>query len=672
MSIHTLGMHDVSPAMQSLKDQLAGKESRIAAQESRMMKQNEEMAELRRRLDEASYNLGKQSNRALELEGALEQRATELATERLARENAQVALVHAQEDIKARTHEARELQTALDTLSCRTDVHNARTAKLENELKAAQARVKALEGDLRHLSSAPPPPPVTPGRKAARPPPPPPPVTPGRKAARPRSSSLTSFRITTLEQQLEEASSALESRDSELRVMADKLVKAEADLNKSDNERIAVSQRLQLELLELQSKLDDQQDELEFLRSQQGDSRREEELLKRIDEDDAKIATLEMLVGDSHQMPKLKEQLRNLERKLRAEEERNMDCEGRNIELVREKEEALDELDDIRERISTLEAEMKEKDSQIATLQQSRKSRQSLTASVNARVSDETAVSIERMLNAIDRLRNERDNLRRDLEFLETETRFTIEALETKVQNQEDTADSKLAAKDVQRLRTAAMAFAVVIANQSLHADTTSSRLDALHTRLQEREDAYSQLELQHELTQQSLEETAGYRDSLTAELEALSGVSAQLEAAQERIAQMTTEKSDLEHILQSTESDCAALNMRVSELLTELAVVERADRPESASSEELREAREENLRLEQEVHELSKALEDVESERSSLSVQVTNLTAEVEEAQQELSTAETRYSELQFHQLSNMTQNEATRALRAQIQELE
>ncbi|KAL1761876.1 hypothetical protein FB107DRAFT_254270 [Schizophyllum commune] len=655
MSIHTLGMHDVSPAMQSLKDQLASKESRIAAQDTQLLKQNEQMSDLQRRLDEALQNLGKQSARTVNLESALEQRTGELARERLARENAQVALAHAHEDIKSKSNEARELQSALDTLSCRSDVHSARSSNLESELKAAQTRIKALEADLRHLSSAPPPP-----------------VTPGRKAARPRSSSLTNFRITTLEQELQEAKSTLETQDVDLRILTNKLAKAEADLIKSGNERIAISQRLQQEVAELQSKLDDQQDELDFLRSQQGDGSREEELLRRIDEDDAKIATLQMLAGDAHEIPRLRDQLKTLERKLRAEEERNMDCEGRNIELVREKEEALDELDDVKERIAALEADIKDKDSQLATLQQARKTRQSLSSSAASRLSDETAATVERMLHAIERLRNERDNLRRDLNFLETETRFTIEALEARLQSQEDTPDHGPLREDVRRLRTASAAFAVVIANLSADASASTSELEALHTRLQDREDAYSRLEMQYELTQQSLEETAGYRDNLIVELENLSDVSGQLKDAQERISQVAGEKAELERILQSTEDECATLSSRVSELITELAVVEHADRHGSSPSEEVREAREEISRLELEVHELSKALESVESERSSLSVQVTNLTAEVEEAQQELSAAENRYSELQFHQLSNMTQNEATLALRNQIQELE
>ena len=40
---------------------------------------------------------------------------------------------------------------------------------------------------------------------------------------------------------------------------------------------------------------------------------------------------------------------------------------------------------------------------------------------------------IERLLNTVDRLRGERDSLRRDVEFLESESRFTIEALEAKL-----------------------------------------------------------------------------------------------------------------------------------------------------------------------------------------------------------------------------------------------
>lgn len=50
---------------------------------------------------------------------------------------------------------------------------------------------------------------------------------------------------------------------------------------------------------------------------------------------------------------------------------------------------------------------------------------------------------IERLLAAIDRLRGERDRLRRDVQFLESETRFTIEALEAKLSASISSASDK-------------------------------------------------------------------------------------------------------------------------------------------------------------------------------------------------------------------------------------
>jgi hypothetical protein len=45
----------------------------------------------------------------------------------------------------------------------------------------------------------------------------------------------------------------------------------------------------------------------------------------------------------------------------------------------------------------------------------------------------DTISHLEKLLVAVDRLRVERDGLRRDLSFLESESRFTIEALERKL-----------------------------------------------------------------------------------------------------------------------------------------------------------------------------------------------------------------------------------------------
>src|SRR6266404_8258215 len=41
--------------------------------------------------------------------------------------------------------------------------------------------------------------------------------------------------------------------------------------------------------------------------------------------------------------------------------------------------------------------------------------------------------TVEKLLAAVDRLRGDRDELRRQLEFLQVESKFTIEALESKI-----------------------------------------------------------------------------------------------------------------------------------------------------------------------------------------------------------------------------------------------
>ena len=64
--------------------------------------------------------------------------------------------------------------------------------------------------------------------------------------------------------------------------------------------------------------------------------------------------------------------------------------------------------------------------------------------------------------------------------------------------------------------------------------------------------------------------------------------------------------------------------------------------------------------------------MELVESDRNNLTLHVTNLSANLKKVQEELTEAESRYSTLQSHQLSNTPTSEATRALKEQIKELE
>lgn len=263
----------------------------------------------------------------------------------------------------------------------------------------------------------------------------------------------------------------------------------------------------------------------------------------------------------------------------------------------------------------------------------------------------ETLSHIEKLLMAVDRLRGERDALRRDLQFLESESRFTIEALERKVtasvsayteesdyrvetSNQMKSEMDELHARltetiedrtfrisvknrEIQRLGHCLEGMAIV-SNQLLSSSAEPHPLvsESLSnpTALQEVQDALGVLEEKYESSVQHLEATASHRDNL--------------------LIQLQDKNAEWEREFRMAEHDIDELKKAVSEL--------------------------------------NAHIDHVESERDSLALQVTNLTTDLQNAQDEISTAESRYTNLQFHQLSNMTSNEATRTLRDHIEELE
>lgn len=248
---------------------------------------------------------------------------------------------------------------------------------------------------------------------------------------------------------------------------------------------------------------------------------------------------------------------------------------------------------------------------------------------------------------AVDRLRGERDALRCDLQFLESESRFTIEALERKLTTSVSDSDctfknlgqmkcemdelqarliesiadsaSKMNAKnsEIQRLGLClegmAIAFNQLLPSceerRPLFSDSSCSP-----TALKEAQDALRLLEEQYDIITHRLETTTRHRDDL--------------------LVQLQDKNAEWEREFRMADFDIDELKKMVSEL--------------------------------------NAHIDHIESERDSLALQVTNLTTDLQNAQEEISTAESRYTNLQFHQLSNMTSNEATRTLRDHIEELE
>ena len=260
-------------------------------------------------------------------------------------QNVAQALAAAQEKIRLGELEARDLEANLESLSHTSDSHHSRSAKLEREKRTLEARIQELQADLRQLSSMPP-------------------VSDKKTGPRPRSSSLSSFRITGLQRELKEACDALSQKERELRDAKQSLSQARSDLLKIGNEKEAAGRKATRELAELRSSLEQKEEELEYWKGQQDNGRREEELMQRVEEDEAKIMMLEKLLGDTRESPKLKEKLEKLEEKLEDERRWRSGYEERHIELVQEKEDALDELEHAREQISRLTEAVREYDAQ--------------------------------------------------------------------------------------------------------------------------------------------------------------------------------------------------------------------------------------------------------------------------------------------------------------------
>jgi myosin protein heavy chain len=157
---------------------------------------------------------------------------------------------------------------------------------------------------------------------------------------------------------------------------------------------------------------------------------------------------------------------------------------------------------------------------------------------------------------AVDRLRGERDALRRDLQFLESESRFTIEALERKVtasvsaytesdyrvetsnqmKSEMDGLHARLTEtiedrtfkisvknREIQRLGHCLEGMAIVsnqLLSSSAEPHPLASESLSNSTALQEVQDALGVLEEKYDASVQHLEATASHRDNLLIQLQ--------------------------------------------------------------------------------------------------------------------------------------------------------
>ncbi|KAG7099719.1 hypothetical protein E1B28_001537 [Marasmius oreades] len=591
MSLHTLGQNDVTEEMQAVKDRLGSKDAQIAAQQSQLLKKAAELDEIKVSFGDALRKLNEETQRVLRLETDLTKCSEDLRNEQIASENNRTVLKLAQEKMREKEMQVRQLESTLESFSYTSASEaNSRAAKAEREKGVLEARIRELEANLRQLISTP--------------------VTPGRQQGLRRSSSLSNIRIISLETQLNELRVSVARKDEDVTAATKKLENAQRDLVRADNALIALEAKNKKQVQELEDILEEKEAELEYLKTADVGQGREEELIKRIEEDEAKIVALERLVGEAHEVPSLRDRLARTEHRLREETFKVEGSEGQNATLTQEREEAMERLEIAQRRIEELEASLR---AQKEQMQVERASTQ---------IPDEHAIEgTARLLSAVERLRAERDDLRRDVEFIQMEHKFKVAALEahiatisTSSKHSSDAFTDRLRDRDGQIARLGKGMVALSIVNQDLHSSLSLaertlplSRNNAVASSLEEKpKSAEEQLS--------SREDPVTESDDLVSQLESESqGWKVKLDSA---IAAHEETKADL---------------LRVDAELTE-----------------------------------------VISERDSLSLQVENLTNDLESANRELEEAEKRYSSLQFHQLNNMSSTEANSALKTQITELE
>lgn len=235
-----------------------------------------------------------------------------------------------------------ELETALERTSYISNEHQARNAKLEKEKSTLEARVKELEANMRAISQ-------------------PTPIITPRRIPKPRSSSLSNIRITNLEQDLNDLRPQLAKKDAEVEQLSNRLSRAQQEKDKTDNEKIAMERRWHSEVKALQDALDEKEEELQFMQQHGCDPSREEELLRRIEEDGAKIEVLESMVRNGEDTKEMGEKVRRLDGQLKEERHRRLQLDERFVDLAREKAEALDALHEARQELARIAMEQEER-----------------------------------------------------------------------------------------------------------------------------------------------------------------------------------------------------------------------------------------------------------------------------------------------------------------------
>ena len=248
--------------------------------------------------------------------------------QKTAHDNVELALNQLQERFKAEQKVVRDLQAVIDSLTARTEGDKQgrlqERSTLEKRNNQLQSRVQELEFECNQLKAAP--------RSK---------FTNGRTST---STVTTDPQFIWLQQENERLRDLSTKHDADTEAFERRISQLQTEMTKMENEKVANERSWQAKVKELQDKVDDMSEELEYLRQQagEGSASREQQLMDRIDEDAAKVEQLQRQVAQAQRMQST---LVQTEEKLRAEVKKVEEAEAINFDLAREKDTVLDELE---------------------------------------------------------------------------------------------------------------------------------------------------------------------------------------------------------------------------------------------------------------------------------------------------------------------------------------
>ncbi|KAF8506642.1 hypothetical protein F5888DRAFT_17858 [Russula emetica] len=626
-----------------LKKHIAEQDNRYFTLQSQLIRAKNALDDNRATLDETTSKLHMEADRALRLDEELRGCKENLDREKVMRQNADLTVRSAAEREKQEELTRRELQQALESISSSDTASNAIISNLRNEKVALERRMRELEANLQQVITA---------------------ATPKRKG-RARSSSFSDVRITALERDLGESQASMMELRAELGKAREKLRRTEDDLCRVENDKTVLERRTSDDIKNMRGIIASKDEEI--MRLSGGvdaglAQEREEELIRRVEEEEAKVLALEQLLSETRDLKAMESALQKAEKRLAAEMSKVKGLEEKNVGLNRDVKRTRHELEETRSQAQALKTALDESTSLVHALQAQERA---LTAQVNSQQEKIRSLrepeslppssapstngdvdfaadvqTIEKLLAAVDRLRGERDKLRRQLEFLQMESKFTIEALESKINSGATLTNAAATAEDprvsqlqgevqelLERLARANPRSGMLLPSSAMD----SSRLDLIasaslvmvgHLQSQIDHDVQLNDQARGEMFDMGrhLNNTRHQRDDLLLQVEHL----------QSQVAANTRNREQWQEL----QSDLAGKTARLSNI--------------------------------------TRSLEDAETERNSLKVEVVNLQNDMALAQEELKQAEQRYSNLQNQQLSSMSTTQVNRKLKEQIEDLE